>query len=359
MAGTAKRRASRLLTKDNESAEEESPVEELRFNPNAKVLRARRRTDPVVVKKGLFSGMTVFQTSDQKLKGLNTSFLQAANQAYTTNNTYDLNPLFTQYNTYRAEIEQKEKDRSTAANIFQSGVRPGSTPISTPISTPDTSIAGDNKNISSDNLPNTNSTQSGPNQKPTPLSPSKSHSKPTPSSPKPTPSSPPKPHSKPTPSSPKPHSKPTPLSPPKPHSKPTPSSPKPHSKPTPLSPPKPHSKPTPSSPKSNPNSTQFQPLEVDCKVYVRKTKRFESIGFVKLVVEERKGDKCIAIYDGKKEIVCSSIQQSSIRSEAGSKELIFVDSDTTALYKAKFATLKDSDDLRRACGLLDSNSDNN
>ena len=86
-----------------------------------------------------------------------------------------------------------------------------------------------------------------------------------------------------------------------------------------------------------------------CKVFIRKGKKFEAAGFFSVVVKNKEGTKVILIFDGNKEILCSPVERSSIRSVPNSKEIVFVDATSTVLYKIKVADVKDTAAFREAC----------
>lgn len=90
------------------------------------------------------------------------------------------------------------------------------------------------------------------------------------------------------------------------------------------------------------------------KIFVRKTTRFDSIGFYQIVVHFIRKERFISIFSPTEEIVSVPVNKSAVRSEAGSKELAFIDPSTTLLYKIKLATIKDSNSLRTACDKKDS-----
>jgi len=92
-------------------------------------------------------------------------------------------------------------------------------------------------------------------------------------------------------------------------------------------------------------------FEARCKVYERKSRRFEDIGFHNVSVISEKGEKYLSILDGEsgKIFLKTSIDKSSARSQEHTKELAFVNADTSLLYKVKLATIQDADNLRKIC----------
>lgn len=86
------------------------------------------------------------------------------------------------------------------------------------------------------------------------------------------------------------------------------------------------------------------------KLFIRKTKRFEPVGFHRVIIHTVDNEKYISIYNKENEVISVSVNRSAVRSEPGSKELAFVDPATALLYKVKLATIKDTNSLRTACG---------
>ncbi|KAI5129990.1 hypothetical protein NEPAR08_1809 [Nematocida parisii] len=105
---------------------------------------------------------------------------------------------------------------------------------------------------------------------------------------------------------------------------------------------------------SAPSASPEALFDLTCKVFARKTTRFEDLGFHRVVVRVIDGERNIVVYDNNKkkketEMLSVSLNKSSIQSDKSRKELAFVDPSSTLLYKIKLATHEDADKLRNAC----------
>ncbi|KAI5170797.1 hypothetical protein NEFER03_0256 [Nematocida sp. LUAm3] len=311
MGGALKRRASRQLSKDNES-EEEYAGEPLEKDPNAKILRARRRSEqPAEIKKGLFKKMPIFHTYEQRVKGLNESFLQAASMAHAHNNTYDMSSLFSQYEAHKKEISMKEEERKSSVNLFQSSAASGN-PFTTTIPHP----------ITTEELNNSINTElketmhQEPAKEEAPIQdinqniPAHTNQK----------------HSK--------HSE-----------KPEISS---------------HNTPHKTAEKAHPKSDDKQSQShhktllfcTDAKLFVKRGKKMVGLGEYSFSIKKSEEEKTLIIYDPKKKTVffSSPVNKASLTGVPESNEIAFIDSRSSTFYKAKFSSSENAKELLRVAG---------
>ncbi|KAI5163589.1 hypothetical protein NEAUS04_1683, partial [Nematocida ausubeli] len=106
----SKRRISQKCRKTEDTdIPSDNEEEGIRFDPNKKVLRARRRNERgPTAKVSLIGSEPPRYSMDQKLKGLNHSFIQSVTLAYNKDNTYNFSSISSQYTKYREEIVERE-----------------------------------------------------------------------------------------------------------------------------------------------------------------------------------------------------------------------------------------------------------
>lgn len=96
-------------------------------------------------------------------------------------------------------------------------------------------------------------------------------------------------------------------------------------------------------------------FSVSCKVFSRKVKKFEDLGFHKVLVVTgaagKKKEKILQLEKNDAIISSVPVRHASIRSPTRTKELAFVDPVNSLVYKVKLASLRDAGALRKACGM--------
>lgn len=330
MAGGMKRRAQKQLRRGDSDEEDQTETVPLRINPNAKIIRAKRRNEQSLpLEKGLFSGIQGSWTKEERLKGLNRSFIDAAKSAYEKNEVYNMAELFVQYEKYKKEIDtETESKMKDSNNLFfdidkrQKALRLGGitgiTGINSVNSVNNTTenevsptkideSVNNNVNLGTNDVNNddvNNNISQSDKLETKSNKPDKLDTKDTKQ-----------------------------LT----HTKQTKQTKNTKQLKQPKVPPK--------------KTILFEGM---CKVFVRKTKRFEPLGFNKILVEkkeEEKGEeKEISIYDENNVLVITApLSRSSIRSQINTKELIFIDIETSAIYKIRLAEIHEADALREAC----------
>ncbi|KAI5136836.1 hypothetical protein NEAUS04_0949 [Nematocida ausubeli] len=112
----SKRRISQKCRKTEDTdIPSDNEEEGIRFDPNKKVLRARRRNERgPTAKVSLIGSEPPRYSMDQKLKGLNHSFIQSVTLAYNKDNTYNFSSISSQYTKYREEIVEREGVHGTS-----------------------------------------------------------------------------------------------------------------------------------------------------------------------------------------------------------------------------------------------------
>ncbi|EHY64588.1 hypothetical protein NERG_02398 [Nematocida ausubeli] len=112
----SKRRISQKCRKTEDTdIPSDNEEEGIRFDPNKKVLRARRRNERgPAAKVSLIGSEPPRYSMDQKLKGLNHSFIQSVTLAYNKDNTYNFSSISSQYTKYREEIVEREGVQGTS-----------------------------------------------------------------------------------------------------------------------------------------------------------------------------------------------------------------------------------------------------
>ncbi|KAI5159744.1 hypothetical protein NEAUS03_0554 [Nematocida ausubeli] len=142
MAVSKRRISQRCRKTEDADIPSDNEEEGIRFDPNKKVLRARRRNERgSTAKVSLIGNEPPRYSMEQKLKGLNHSFIQSVTLAYNKDNTYNFSSISSQYAKYREEIVEREETKGTSllnttqrqnmADILRAGL--GQTTASKPV----------------------------------------------------------------------------------------------------------------------------------------------------------------------------------------------------------------------------------
>ncbi|KAI5189230.1 hypothetical protein NEMIN01_0396 [Nematocida minor] len=384
----SKRRITQKCRKTVEEEDLSEPEEAIRFDPNKKILRAKRRNErpngPRVSLLGNNNKISPIFTEDQKKKGLNQSFIESVSKAYKIDNRYNFADLFTQYSAYRGEIEQRSEqkeqkpelikgpiDLSTILRSGLSGAQPSPQQQTTqfilsqhpPMTASSTLFAPHTpsekrteetaKNEKAHSAQNENKKEAEEKSK-NKIAADKGDDKPQEKKEKE------KEVNEDIKDSKKKEAKDIKKEESKDIKKdtvkaeasvkqthPKEQEDKEEIKPATL---KKEMKEDKKETKEDKSASESDVLfDLNCKIFLRKTSKFDDIGFHRVVVHKKNSEKYITIYNRNTEIISVSVNKSSIRSEPGTKELAFVDPSTTSLYKIKLATVKDSNSLRAAC----------
>lgn len=360
----SKRRIAQQSKHSEEVEVEGEDKEEIRFNRDKKILKARRKHErPDRPKVSLLGNGKTLYSQDQQLKGLNQSFIEGVDKAYSIDNTYNFNSLFSQYNTYRDGIVGHTPQRPglvsqplSVPEILRIGL-PEKEPQSDQqkeqqqkanfilgqhISLPNEksqNLFGEKIETNSEvkNMTGTSSTNNETKEKPVTdqnhvinETAKKGKKKPESTDEK-------KKSDKPLE-----EVKTENLADEKVNDNETPKKRKQRSEPI-------NNKIEKEDPKEETEESTL--FNMKCKVFVRKTNTFEDLGFHKVSVHLRNKERVISIFDenAQNEILSIPLDKSSVRPYRSKKEMAFVDPDTTLLYKVKLATAEDADQLIFAC----------